>query len=53
MVAGWEALIVSQDQRGLGPPGRVETATWAAQALVSAALPEHDRPPLCGTGMTA
>ncbi len=42
MVVGWEALIVLQDLRGLAPEDQAETSAWAAQALVRAALREHD-----------
>jgi AcrR family transcriptional regulator len=42
MVIGWEALIVLQDLRGLTPGEQAEVSTWAAHALVKAAL--QDRP---------
>ncbi len=42
MVIGWEALIVLDDIRGLNPQQRTETSVWAAQALIRAALEEHD-----------
>ena len=42
MVAGWEALIILQDLRGLPPAEQAETSAWAAQALVRAALHEQD-----------
>jgi AcrR family transcriptional regulator len=40
MVAGWEALIVLQDVRGLSADEQVETSLWAARALLRAALDE-------------
>jgi AcrR family transcriptional regulator len=40
MVVGWEALIVLQDLRGLPPDEQVDTALWAARALIAAALAE-------------
>lgn len=40
MVIGWEALVVLQDVRGLDTPGQDEASTWAARALVNAALTE-------------
>jgi AcrR family transcriptional regulator len=42
MVVGWEAIIVLQDLRGLDAKDQVDTALWAARALVRAAL---DEPP--------
>ena len=39
---GWEALIVLQDLRGLTPGEQTEISTWAAHALIRAAL--QDRP---------
>jgi len=42
MVIGWEALIVLQDLRGLTPGEQAEVSTWAARALIQAAL--QDRP---------
>jgi hypothetical protein len=42
MVIGWEALIVLQDLRGLTPDEQTEISTWAAHALIRAAL--QDRP---------
>jgi hypothetical protein len=42
MVIGWEALIVLQDLRGLTPGEQTEISTWAAHALIRAAL--QDRP---------
>jgi AcrR family transcriptional regulator len=42
MVIGWEALIVLQDLRGLAPAEQAEVSTWAARALIQAAL--HDQP---------
>jgi hypothetical protein len=42
MVIGWEALIVLQDLRGLTPDEQTEVSTWAAHALIRAAL--QDRP---------
>ena len=41
MVIGWEALIVLQDLRGLTPDQQEEVSTWAARALIQAAL--HDQ----------
>jgi AcrR family transcriptional regulator len=46
MVIGWEALIVLQDLRGLTPDEQAEVSTWAARALIQAALqgqPEKPR----------
>ena len=48
MVIGWEALIVLQDLRGLMPGEQAEVSTWAARALIQAALqdaPETPRGP--------
>lgn len=42
MVIGWEALIVLQDLRGLTPGEQTDLSTWAAHALIQAAL--HDQP---------
>jgi AcrR family transcriptional regulator len=47
MVIGWEALIVLQDLRGLPPPEQADVCTWAAHALIQAAL--HDQPAMRGT----
>jgi AcrR family transcriptional regulator len=47
MVIGWEALIVLQDLRGLTPDEQTEISTWAAHALIRAAL--QDRPETHGT----
>jgi AcrR family transcriptional regulator len=41
MVVGWEALIVLQDLRGLDPEQQVHASTWAARALVRAAVEEQ------------
>jgi AcrR family transcriptional regulator len=41
MVVGWEAQIVLQDLRGLSPGEQAEVCTWAAHALIRAAL--HDQ----------
>lgn len=38
MVVGWEAMIVLQDLRGLGPDEQVDASVWAARALIRAAL---------------
>jgi hypothetical protein len=38
MVIGWEALIVLQDLRGLTPGEQADVSTWAAHALIQAAL---------------
>lgn len=43
MVVGWEALIVLQDLRGLAATEQVQTSTWAARALIRAALEEQER----------
>jgi AcrR family transcriptional regulator len=40
MVVGWEALIVLEDVRGLGPRARTDTSLWAAHALIEATLRE-------------
>ena len=44
MVIGWEALIVLQDLRGLSPGEQADVSTWAAHALIQAALSEHPDP---------
>jgi hypothetical protein len=41
MVVGWEAEIVLQDLRGLGPEEELAVTLWAARALIRAALDEH------------
>jgi AcrR family transcriptional regulator len=41
MVIGWEALIVLQDLRGLAPGEHAEVSTWAARALIQAALQDR------------
>jgi AcrR family transcriptional regulator len=41
MVIGWEALIVLQDLRGLTPDEQIDVSTWAAHALIQAALQEQ------------
>ena len=41
MVVGWEALIVLQDLRGLPGEEQVSVSTWAARALIRAALDEQ------------
>jgi AcrR family transcriptional regulator len=38
MVVGWEALIVLQDLRGLGPDEELDVTLWAATTLIRAAL---------------
>jgi AcrR family transcriptional regulator len=43
-VVGWEALIVLQDLRGLGPDDELEVTLWAARTLIRAALEEAGRP---------
>jgi hypothetical protein len=40
MVVGWEALVVLQDVRGLSADEQLDTAVWAAHALLRAALEE-------------
>ena len=45
MVIGWEALIVLQDLRGLTPGEQEEVSTWAARALIQAALQDQPEPP--------
>jgi AcrR family transcriptional regulator len=45
MVIGWEALIVLQDLRGLTPGEQEEVSTWAARALIQAALQDQLEPP--------
>jgi hypothetical protein len=42
MVVGWEAEIVLQDLRGLGPDEELAVTLWSARALIRAALDEHD-----------
>ena len=46
IVVGWEAQIALRDVRGLGPEAEQEAITWAARALVEAAIREGeaDRP---------
>ncbi|MGJ6968376.1 TetR/AcrR family transcriptional regulator [Streptosporangium sp. G11] len=41
IVVGWEAQIALRDVRGLGPQAEQETITWAARALVEAAIKER------------
>jgi AcrR family transcriptional regulator len=43
MVVGWEALIVLDDLRGLDPEQQTDVSTWAARALITAALEEQER----------
>lgn len=38
LVLGWEALIVLRDVRGLSPDEEADVTSWAARALVAAAL---------------
>ena len=45
MVIGWEALIVLQDLRGLTPDEQAEVSTWAARALIQAALQDQPDTP--------
>jgi AcrR family transcriptional regulator len=40
MVVGWEALIVLEDLRGLGPEEELDVTLWAARALIRASLDE-------------
>ncbi|MFI9163589.1 TetR/AcrR family transcriptional regulator [Kitasatospora aureofaciens] len=40
VVVGWEAQIALRDVRGLDPQAELETMTWAARALVEAAINE-------------
>jgi AcrR family transcriptional regulator len=40
MVIGWEAFIVLQDLRGLGPEEQLDVSLWAARSLIGAALEE-------------
>jgi AcrR family transcriptional regulator len=40
MVAGWEALVVLTDIRGLTPEEQRATVAWSARALIEAALNE-------------
>lgn len=42
MVVGWEAEIVLQDLRGLGPDEELAVTLWAARALIHAALDAGD-----------
>ncbi|WP_433466816.1 TetR/AcrR family transcriptional regulator [Spirillospora sp. CA-128828] len=41
VVGGWEAQITLRDVRGLDPQAEQEAITWAARALVEAAIKEH------------
>ncbi|MEU9714010.1 helix-turn-helix domain-containing protein [Streptomyces sp. NPDC047976] len=45
IVVGWEAQIVLRDVRGLDPQAEEEAITWAARALVEAAIREHAEAP--------
>ena len=45
IVVGWEAQIALRDVRGLGPEAEQDAVTWAARALVEAAIRERDTPP--------
>jgi AcrR family transcriptional regulator len=49
MVIGWEALIVLQDLRGLAPGEQAEVSTWAAHALIRAALQDQPETPQAPT----
>ncbi|MGW6918004.1 TetR/AcrR family transcriptional regulator [Kitasatospora sp. NPDC054939] len=42
IVVGWEAQIALRDVRGLDPQAEEEAITWAARALVEAAIREHE-----------
>ncbi|MEU6167057.1 TetR/AcrR family transcriptional regulator [Streptomyces tanashiensis] len=42
IVVGWEAQIALRDVRGLDPEAEEEAITWAARALVEAAIREHE-----------
>lgn len=42
IVVGWEAQIALRDVRGLDPQAEEEAITWAARALVEAAVREHE-----------
>jgi len=42
MVVGWEALIVLQDLRGLGPDEELDVTLWAARTLIRAALDDAE-----------
>ncbi|HVY11869.1 MAG TPA: TetR family transcriptional regulator [Mycobacteriales bacterium] len=48
MVVGWEAFIVLQDLRGLDAGETARVSSWAAQALVGAALDEQQARPAAG-----
>ncbi|MFF5701871.1 hypothetical protein ACFY7H_05150 [Streptomyces sp. NPDC012794] len=41
-MVGWEAQIALRNVRGLGPEAEEEAITWAARALVEAAIREHE-----------
>jgi AcrR family transcriptional regulator len=41
MVIGWEALVVLSDIRGLSIDDQVDVSSWAAKALIDAALRER------------
>jgi AcrR family transcriptional regulator len=43
MVVGWEAMLVLRDLRGLDRPDEENVSSWAARALVRAALDELDQ----------
>ncbi|MGW7439268.1 TetR/AcrR family transcriptional regulator [Streptomyces sp. NPDC054849] len=42
IVVGWEAQVALRDVRGLDPQAEQEAITWAARALVEAAIREHE-----------
>ncbi|MEU1671152.1 TetR/AcrR family transcriptional regulator [Streptomyces roseifaciens] len=42
IVVGWEAQIALRDVRGLDPEAEEDAITWAARALVEAAIGEHE-----------
>ncbi|MEU5565520.1 TetR/AcrR family transcriptional regulator [Micromonospora musae] len=42
VVVGWEAQIALRDVRGLDPQAERQAITWAARALVEAAIRDHE-----------
>jgi AcrR family transcriptional regulator len=42
LVVGWEAMLVLRDLRGLDPAAEIDVSTWAARALLTAALKDLD-----------
>jgi hypothetical protein len=47
LVVGWEAMLVLRDLRGLDPAAEIDVSTWAARALLTAALKDLDEDRHC------